>query len=528
MCAQQSAGPYDERLGSPESRGTAWPVARGFWCLAGLSLTLALAFQGSRGLFGPDEGRYAECAREMLATGDWLTPRLNREPHLSKPPFAYWLMAAGMRLLGQNEWGVRLGHGLLSAAMPLIVALLGKHLWGSLTGLLAGLVYATSLGPFAAGQFLTTDSPLAFWETLAVLCYWRAYTADGAKGQNRWIASSWAAFGGAMFTKGHAGLLPLLAIVAFQSIQRRRGQRVPHLVNLVGLALFAGIGLWWYVAMCMVDKDAALYFLKVQIGGHTVLNLREAHHTAWYMPFAIYIPTILLGMLPWSFAWPVALTRWVRRPTRVSGFLHEPQTLFLVLWLALPLGVFFLVSSRMPLYVLPLFAPLALLTARAADKRWLGAIFARAPMRRVTWRVWAIASLCLLLVGLKAAFAYWPSERDTRCLYRRLAPLMNGESTQVSFISRPKYGLMFYAKRTMPQIPFDVLAFQRMFSSSAARRPPKRLVLLARKRNAPLVVQNLRALPIPTRVHDIGAGWLAIEAVVVAKEAGERLGRRRT
>ncbi|MCK4510708.1 glycosyltransferase, partial [bacterium] len=69
-----------------------------------LAALLAFAFQGSRGLYETTEGRYAESAREMLETGDWLVPRLDYEPHWTKPPLTYWALAGGMALLGENEW----------------------------------------------------------------------------------------------------------------------------------------------------------------------------------------------------------------------------------------------------------------------------------------------------------------------------------------------------------------------------------------------------------------------------------------
>ena len=68
-----------------------------------VTIILAFAFQGSRGLWEPDEGRYVRCAYEMLKAGDWLTPRLNGTPHFTKPPVTYWLIASGLSVFGMNE-----------------------------------------------------------------------------------------------------------------------------------------------------------------------------------------------------------------------------------------------------------------------------------------------------------------------------------------------------------------------------------------------------------------------------------------
>ncbi|KPK99456.1 MAG: hypothetical protein AMK75_06425, partial [Planctomycetes bacterium SM23_65] len=87
-------------------------MARREILLVVLAVVLAFGFLGTRGLYETTEGRYAEAAREMIETGDWLVPRLDYEPHWAKPPLTYWALAGGMMLLGENEWGVRLAPAL--------------------------------------------------------------------------------------------------------------------------------------------------------------------------------------------------------------------------------------------------------------------------------------------------------------------------------------------------------------------------------------------------------------------------------
>ena len=136
-----------------------------------LALVLGLAFQGSRGVWEPDEGYYANVAVGMLRSCDWFFPRLNDLIFLDKPPLHYWGMATGMALLGINEWGARLSNAIWFAGTALVVELLGRRLWDSSAGRLAALLYATTLLPFLATNVLTPDTTLAFWAACGAYCY---------------------------------------------------------------------------------------------------------------------------------------------------------------------------------------------------------------------------------------------------------------------------------------------------------------------------------------------------------------------
>ncbi len=481
--------------------------------LAGVCLALALAFQGSRGLWGPDEGRYGECAREMLASGDWLTPRLNGDLHLSKPPFAYWMIAAGLKLLGPNEWGARFFHGLATALTALLVGGLGAALWDEAAGLLAGFMYAAALAPFAAGQLITTDVPLAFWETLAMWCYVRAFRAEAEKARARWTTAMWIAFGAAVFTKGHAGLLPLAVIVAFQFTQRRRGARVVRLFRPLGLALFLALGGWWYVAMCLRHEGVLKYFVERQVLGHIALDVKEAHHTAWYYPFVLYIPTLALGMLPWACGWPALILRWRRRGGTIAGLWAEPIPRLLLLWIALPLAVFCLISSRMPLYVLPLFAPLTLATTQGFRTAWRWGDPGAGSRRR--WL--AAAAWCALLLTGKAVLARWPTTRDARAAYQALAPILEKGPCRVYFLSRPKCGFAFYARRPIPLVAYDAESLKRLFAAATPLDPakPTRYVFLSRKRGAPTHLKEMAKVGLKGVPHKLNKKWVAIETFVL-------------
>ena len=136
----------------------------------GLVLAYALAFQGSRGIWEPDEGRYTDIATQILRSGDFVTPAFNDEvPHFAKPPLVYWVIAGSVSVVGWNEWGARLPNALAFAVTVLAIGALGRRML-PVRPWLPAVVYATFLLPYVAANAVTTDTLLTMWETLAVLC----------------------------------------------------------------------------------------------------------------------------------------------------------------------------------------------------------------------------------------------------------------------------------------------------------------------------------------------------------------------
>ncbi|HUU09014.1 MAG TPA: glycosyltransferase family 39 protein [Phycisphaerae bacterium] len=416
------------------------PVRVGaFLALAALAVVIGLAFQGTRGLYESSETRYAECAREMMAGGDWLQPTLRGQPHWTKPPLTYWAIAGGMRLLGRNEWGARLYGAAAFVLATVGVALLGRALWDERAGLAAGLIYATSPFVLGAANVVTTDVLLTLWEVLAVLAYWRARRAATPRGAGVWMVAMWVAFGLGFFTKEPPALLPLVAIIPLHVWMRRRGRPGPRLVSLAGLALFVALGLWWYAVVALGHPRLMDYFLGDEVLDRLTTN-RFGRNPEWYMPFALYLPPLAFGIGLWIVFWPGLLWRVVGEG-RLQGLKRwladRPETVFLVLWLLLPLLILSVVPSHLPLYVLPLMAVPALATARGLACRAAGPGLGRA--------VWAIAltSAVLGIVG-KGVLGRLPNRHDSRPL--AVAMLAQAEpGARFAVADRPeKYGLDFY------------------------------------------------------------------------------------
>src|SRR3954468_9153218 len=137
------------------------PAARSAFVAAMVVLALAwFAGLEFRGLFQPDEGRYAEISREMLVSGDWITPRLNGLKYFEKPPLQYWTTAAAFALFGADEWTARLWPALTGFLGIVFTAFAGSRLAPRSCAASTALIVAGSWGYFLGGQFLTLDMGL--------------------------------------------------------------------------------------------------------------------------------------------------------------------------------------------------------------------------------------------------------------------------------------------------------------------------------------------------------------------------------
>src|SRR5690242_13811637 len=180
---------------------------------------------GGRRLLNPDEGRYAEIAREMVATGDWVTPRLDGLKYFEKPPLQYWLTAASFEAFEQDEWTARLPGAIAGFLTVAVIAATGAALAGAAAGLYAGLALAGSVWLFGISHLVTLDALLTFWLTLSLCAFLRAQHAHASPSQvRRWMLLAYAAAAGGVLTKGLVALLiPFGTLVIYTLATRDRG-----------------------------------------------------------------------------------------------------------------------------------------------------------------------------------------------------------------------------------------------------------------------------------------------------------------
>src|SRR5258708_3985194 len=153
----------------------------GLLCLGLFGLRL-----GSSSLPNPDESRYAEIPREMLATGDWVTPRLNGVNYFEKPPLVYWAVAASQGVFGANEWAIRAVPALFALGGVLLTYAATRRLYGRNAGLAAGFVLATALLYFALARILLLDMAVSVLMSAALFCFILG-VQEPAGGRRRWV-----------------------------------------------------------------------------------------------------------------------------------------------------------------------------------------------------------------------------------------------------------------------------------------------------------------------------------------------------
>ncbi len=429
------------------------PLSRMRIWLAGIALTTAFAFYGSRGIYETSEGRYCESGREMAETGNYMAPTLNYQHHWTKPPMTYWAIATGITLLGPNERGARLVHTLAFFLTILLVARLGGELFDPRTGLLAGLIYATSPFPIMGASIVTTDNLLALFEIAGVYAYHHALRAGTAGRQKYWMPCMWLCLGAAFLTKGPPALLPLLPIMLWH---RRQPATRPALFPITGLAGFALVGLSWFIMAIHQHPGLLKYYVGTEIVDRIASD--NVHNYQWYKPLTIYLPMLAFGSMFWSFfIWREFMTRRRHRLQTLWATLAQRHdgAGFLGLWLAAPLLVLCLSRSRLEFYALPFFAPVAIATARIMT--------ANNPAAWPLWRNLAIAS-AIVLTLLRVGMAYTP-DADAGLLYRLhyndmrpLAGLCREHSDTQTLVATDQsrlFGLQFYLGEKLTRVSFS-------------------------------------------------------------------------
>ena len=327
-----------------------------------------------RPLWEPDEGRYAEIPREMLASGDWLTPHLNGLLYFEKPPLQYWLSAVSMKLFGLHAWAARLPLALAAGLMLWAAWRLARRL-GARDPRWAAFMAATSLLAFVTGQLLTLDALFSAFLVAATACFIEAvaarYEASPARG---WTLATFALLAFALLTKGVAELvlsggIVILAFPFAWTDRRLRSAVLRTAFDPLGWLLYAALAVPWFVLVNRANPGHAWFFF---IHEHFTRFLTHQHarqgSSNWALDKLYFIGILAVGLLPWLSAAVVGLRRSIgllrgtaRGPQSQNAPLHRWTLAMLLLAFAWPLLFFSVSGSKLPPYVLPCIVPLAAL-----------------------------------------------------------------------------------------------------------------------------------------------------------------------
>ncbi|MGH9492655.1 MAG: glycosyltransferase family 39 protein [Terriglobales bacterium] len=330
--------------------------------VAGFCAFLFFFGLGSFGLVGPDEPRYAQVAREMLARHEFTTPILYGQPWLEKPVLYYWRAMLAFRVFGVHDWVARLPSATFATAL---VAIIYFHMRRFRAGaqLNAALITASAAAVLGFARGASPDIQLAAPFAIGMLG-WIAWHETGKK---FWLVDFY--FFMAVGTLAKGPVAPVLAgmiVLVFAAL--RRDLRVAlRTLWVPGIALYSVVVLPWYLSVYLDNPE----FFRVFIVEHNLARYTSNmfHHP---QPFWYYLPVLLLGLAPWTVlagaAFVDALRRWRSR-------LNHPQAVednflvFLTVWAVMPILFFSISGSKLPGYILPAIPAWTLLTADYLHRR---------------------------------------------------------------------------------------------------------------------------------------------------------------
>ncbi|HWQ68521.1 MAG TPA: glycosyltransferase family 39 protein, partial [Patescibacteria group bacterium] len=317
--------------------------------LIGASLLLFFYRLDSLFLFDADEPAYAEAAKEMLISGDWITPHFNFQPRFDKPILFYWLIALAYKGFGIGEYAARFWSAAFATGLTLSIYRFGRQLLGQRGACIAALAFATNVGTVVLARAAVTDMTLALCMAWTLFCFFDVYLATD-KTREHLLFGGYLAMALAVLTKGPIGLLlPGLIIGLFLVIRRKARVTISRLRLLPGIGLFAVIALPWYLLVLRENGWAFIQGFFVQHHLNRYLGVVSSHVGS---PL-YFLPVVVLGFLPWSTTLSNAFGRlWTFR-SRLRAELTGRQELLLFLWLWCGVVVLFFSFSRtkLPSYI---------------------------------------------------------------------------------------------------------------------------------------------------------------------------------
>ena len=305
---------------------------------------------GERALWDIDEGMHAATSKDMVLSGDWLTPQYNGEKFYDKPPLHNWLVAISFLIFGFTEFAARLPAALLGLGCVMATYVMGRNISGPLAGFLCAVVLATSAEYIVLSRVVVHDISLAFFITLALTLFYLGYKNE--RYRKLVFLFGYAAMGFSVLAKGPVGVLIPTMIIGLFLIFKRQLSYLKEMQVGWGIFVFLAVASPWYILISLKDPDYISYFFINQNLGS--FFSQEARHP---QPIYYYIPILMGGMFPWSTFLPFALIRALRE--RWTAL--EDGMLFALIWFGVIFIFFSLASSKLGTYILPLFPAASLL-----------------------------------------------------------------------------------------------------------------------------------------------------------------------
>ncbi len=347
---------------------------------------------GLRPLVGPDETRYAAIPAEMIETGEWVVPHLLGVRYFEKPVLGYWMTAVSFLGFGENAFALRVPPALLtglSACLLMVFVRRWTRRWD--LAAIAAMVFMTTLEVAILGTTATLDAPFAGLVTTSIVCFFLGWRATGPP-RVGWLVASGVACGCAFMVKGFLAVAIPGIVLAPWLLWQREWRSLLTLPFIPGIAAILVV-LPWGLAVHESAPEFWHYFFWVEHINRYTGGANAQHPQPWWF----FFPIFLLGLFPWILTLPFVILG--ARRLRIES----PEVRLLLCWTFIPLAFFSFSSGKLPTYILPCFAPAAILITLG-----LVEFFSTAPGKR-TYGEWLLFPLGILLVAITPFMPLDPS-----------------------------------------------------------------------------------------------------------------------
>lgn len=396
----------------------------------GLAFFLFFFRLGDRSFRNPDEGRYADIAREMVLRGDWVEPRLYGVDYLRKPPLFYWLVAGSFKLLGFSEWAARAVPALFGFFGVLATYFFARRFFGDRSAFFSALLLASNLWYLGVSRYLLMDAVFTFFVVGSLYLFFTGAKKIGSKSAGAFFLLSYASMALAFLTKGLAGaVIPSAAIFFYLLLTKQFRTVLPRMQIFWGVALFGAIALPWFISVSLREEEfLSFFFLHEHF--KRFLSTDFEHQEGWYFYFLV-LPVIFM---PWVlFKGPMKES--FRALRRGPG----DHSRFFLLVCALSVVFFYSLSrSKLPTYILPAVVFFSVLIADGCS-RWK-----HARAGSVFYGIVAIFSAASIGVGVAMEKAN--PNYTTKSFAEALKARLNGSDERIFIYDHPGafYDFEFY------------------------------------------------------------------------------------
>lgn len=333
-------------------------MARFLIPVVAVALFISFFRLGSVTLFDVDEAVFAEATKEMVQSGDWITPTYNGENRYDKPILFYWMMAVSYKIFGINEFSARFPSAITAFLLVLSLFLFLRHLQNEKIAMYASISLTLSIYFLIYSHAAVTDMALTLFISLSLMSFYLSVTVKGLTEKINWYTYGFYLFSALAFlTKGLIGIVFPFGVAIFYLLSTEGLKGIRRAFSLRGGILFLIVSMPWYGAQFLINGQEFVrqFFIKHHFARYT--GVISGHKG----PIYYYIPALILGLLPWIAFLPGGIRNVFRNDNSELKSQGSKLPLFAFIWFAFIFVFFSLSTTKLPNYILPAIPAVSIL-----------------------------------------------------------------------------------------------------------------------------------------------------------------------